>query len=96
MSTIIPVVGTNQNVAVAVASAKTTNPVWPTGTSAFVRLASTTACYVAFGEDPTATTSDMIINAGTKGEFFKIQSNFKVAALRVTADGVLSVMAASA
>lgn len=82
-------IGVNQNVAVSSSSATTSNAV---GTP-FVRLASTTACYVVFGTNPTATTSGVLINAGAVGEVFKIPVGYKVAAIRVSADGVLSVTA---
>ena len=79
----------NQNVAVSSTTAVTSNAV---GTP-FVRLASTTACYVVFGAAPTATSSGVLINPSDVGEIFKIPAGFKVAAIRVTGDGVLSVTA---
>lgn len=58
-----------------------------------IRLVSTTDCFVAIGENPTATTSDMFIPSGNV-EFFAIQLNHKVSAIRSAADGDLYITAA--
>lgn len=82
-------IGSTQNVTISGTSAVTSNAVG----SPFVRLASTTNCYVAFGTGPTATTSDMLVATSNKGEVFKINPNWKVAGIQVSAGGVLSVTA---
>jgi hypothetical protein len=76
-----------QNVSTSGTSAVTSATV---GTP-FVRLACTASCYVNFGSSPTATTSSILLNAGTAGEIFKCSPNDKVAGIQVSAGGVLSV-----
>jgi hypothetical protein len=79
--------GTVQKVAVAVASAATTNAM--ASTTEVVRVAVSTDCYVAFGA--TATTSDHFLPAGTV-EYFKMPTaGTKLAFIRNTADGVATV-----
>jgi hypothetical protein len=82
---------TTQNLTISGTSAVTTNAV----NAPFVRLASTTACYVQFGSSPTATTSDMLVNASIIGEVFKMEPGWKVAAIQVSAGGTLSVTGVS-
>lgn len=99
MTNFIAQVGTTQVIAAGATSAATTNPVYGTypPLAAFVRLASTTPCHVVFGVTPVATTQGMLIYPGV-GEVFKIQANFKVAAIAATGatPGVLSVTAVDA
>lgn len=55
-----------------------------------IRLRATTDCHVAFGQSPTATTSDMLLGSG-ETEYFEITAGHKVSAVRATADGDLFV-----
>jgi len=55
-----------------------------------VRLVSTTACHVAFGSNPTATTSSTYLPAGSV-EYFKIKGGDKIAAIKNTAAGSLYI-----
>ena len=48
----------------------------------FVRVVSDVACHLKFGVNPTATTSDMLIQAATV-EFFAVIPDQKIAALEV-------------
>lgn len=54
------------------------------------RMVSTTACYLAFGSNPTATSSGIYLPAGVV-EVFGITPGEKVAALKVASAGVLSI-----
>lgn len=79
--------GTVQKVAVATASAATTNAM--AATTEVIRVAVNTDCYMAFGN--TATTSDHFLPAGTV-EYFKMPTaGTKIAFIRNTADGVATV-----
>ena len=80
--------GTNQNITVAGTSAATTNAF--SNGAVVLRLATTTDCYIAVGASPTATTSHAILPAGTIDHIL-VEPSEKVAALQVTAGGVLSV-----
>lgn len=80
--------GTVQKVAVATASAATTNAV--AATTEVIRVAVNTDCYMLFGTAPTATTSSHFLPAGTV-ELFQITPGHKVAFIRNTADGVATV-----
>ncbi|MHA1566434.1 MAG: hypothetical protein ACTSX7_14065 [Alphaproteobacteria bacterium] len=56
-----------------------------------VRLVSTTDCYVAIGEEPTASSNDMFLPAGVP-EFMRVMhGRDKIAALRASTDGTLSI-----
>jgi hypothetical protein len=59
-----------------------------------VRLVATEACYVAIGDNPTATSSSMYLPAATP-EYFGIGGGQKVAALQVASGGVLNVTEAA-
>lgn len=59
-------------------------------TTKVVRLVSTTDCYVAFGSNPTATSSDLLLVAGVV-EFFRVDPGSKIAALKVATAGLLSI-----
>jgi hypothetical protein len=79
--------GTVQKVAVAVASAATTNVI--AAATEVIRVAVSTDCYMAFGT--TATVSDHFLPAGTV-EYFKMPvAGTKLAFIRNTADGVATV-----
>ena len=83
-------VGTTQSIAVAATSAATSNAF--DAETTIVRISTTTNCYIAFGSSPTATTSDVLMPAGTT-EYFKVPvpGTSKLAAIRDTADGKLRV-----
>ena len=79
---------TNQNVTTSGTSAVITNA---TGTQIrILRLAATADTYIAIGAAPTATTSDLIIPAGTI-DYINVPASTKVAGLQVSGAGVLSV-----
>lgn len=77
--------GTPVNVAVGSVTAQSAAV-----TATRVRIVSTTNCYIAFGSNPTADTSSLLLAAGHP-EIFTFTTGQKVACLRVTADGVLSI-----
>lgn len=56
-----------------------------------VRVAATADCYIAVGESPVATTSDVFLPAGVP-EYFTVNKGVdKIAAIRASVDGVLSI-----
>lgn len=55
-----------------------------------VRLLSTVDCYVAFGSNPTATSSSLYMVAGVP-EYFAVDPGSKVAVLQVASGGNLSI-----
>jgi len=55
-----------------------------------IRIATTAAIYVAFGTNPTATSSDLIMGIDAI-EHFKITPGHKVSVLQVTAGGKVSI-----
>lgn len=56
-----------------------------------VRLISTQDCYVAFGANPTAVAGNTMLKAGVP-EIFRANANIdKIAAIRVTNDGILNI-----
>ena len=55
-----------------------------------VRLFSTQDCYVAFGTNPTATSSSMFLPAGIV-EYFGVTESSKLAVLQVTSSGILYI-----
>lgn len=59
-------------------------------TASIVRIVCTTAAYIAFGSNPTATAADMYIGADTP-EYFRITPGHKVSAVQVAAGGTLHV-----
>lgn len=79
---------TNQTIAVGAASVALTNPF---GTyTTVVRLCSTTACHIALGASPTATTSSPYLPANTPW-FIEVAPGQKVAAIQNAAGGTLHV-----
>jgi hypothetical protein len=76
-----------QTVAIGVASAQ--SAATASGTK-YVRIACTSAAYIAIGANPTATSSSMIVPANT-AQIFKCNGSDKVACLQVSAGGVMSV-----
>jgi hypothetical protein len=65
-------------------------------TAVLVRLVATVACHIAVGSNPTATTGNLYLPAGTP-EYFLIDSGQKIAAVKATgaADGQLFISPAS-
>jgi hypothetical protein len=65
-------------------------------TAVLVRLVATVACHISVGSNPTATTSNLYLPAGTP-EYFLIDSGQKIAAVKATgaADGQLFISPAS-
>lgn len=85
--------GTVQNVVTATgASAATTNAM--AITTGVVRVLSTTDCYLAIGTGTPAATSSSLFLPAYAVEYFRVDggSTVKVAALAVTAAGVLNVV----
>lgn len=81
-------VGPAQAVNVTAASVQST--ALAASTCFMVRLLATQDCYVAFGTNPTATTSSTRLIAN-QVEYFAAKAGDKIAVLRVSADGSLSV-----
>lgn len=84
--------GTSQAVSVSGSSAQSSAL---TSGASIMRLVSTTDCYVAFGTNPTATTSSLFLPANVP-EYFGIPSSnqnetWKVAVIQSTASGTLNV-----
>lgn len=80
--------GATQTVAVGAASAANTTG-FAAGTQA-VRVVSTTACHIAFGAAPTATTNDAYLPANWVAEY-TVSPGDKIAAIQNTAAGNLYV-----
>jgi len=59
-------------------------------TASFARIVCTTAAYIAFGETPTATASDLYVPADSP-EYFRIPPGHKVSAVQVASGGTLHV-----
>jgi hypothetical protein len=79
--------GTNQRLAVGVA------PVQSAAfgaASAYVRIYSSVDVYLAFGSNPTATTSDLVLSGGA-AEFFAVAPGSKVSVLKVQDVGFATV-----
>lgn len=73
--------------AVAAASAQTA----AIATAGDYELSSDTDCYVLVGSNPTATTASMFIAAG-RPRTLALKAGEKVAAIRKTADGTLTLL----
>lgn len=82
--------GTTQTVAYTNVAAATTNAVGST----FVRIVCTTAAFVAFGTNPTATTADLFVPANYP-EWFPIDPSHKVSIVRLTDSGSAYVTGAA-
>jgi hypothetical protein len=83
--------GTAQNVTVVATS--TQSAALPAGTT-MVRLVSTQDCFVAFGPNPTATTSSTSLRSGV-AEYFGVAKGDLIAVIRASADGSLNITAGS-
>jgi hypothetical protein len=79
--------GVSQNVAIGAASVQS---------AAFgelttcVRVVSTSDCFIAIGQNPTATTSSMLLPAGAP-EYLAVDAGMKVAVIQQSAAGSLNV-----
>lgn len=87
---IVPV--SPQNVTVSSSSAQ--SAALGAGTT-LVRLAATTDMWLAFGTNPTATTSGIFMPSGSI-EYFGVSPGSKIAAIRDSADGKLNIVEAGA
>lgn len=81
-------IGTNQTITVGAASAALGTAFGAYTTVA--RLVSTTACHIAYGATPTATTSNAYLPANTPW-FIEVAPGMKVAAIQNAAGGTLHV-----
>jgi hypothetical protein len=79
---------TTQNKAYTVASAAIANAVG--GEIRLVRVWCTTDCHIKVGITPTATTADIPITAKV-AEYIPVNGGDKLAAIRISADGVMYV-----
>ena len=59
-------------------------------TTTLIRVIASTDCYLRFGSNPTATTSDMLLLANIP-EYFGVTPGEKVSAIRSTASGTLYI-----
>lgn len=59
------------------------------------RVSADAACYIAFGSNPTATTSSHFLPAGVV-EYIQVNDSQKIAALQVSAAGTLYISEATA
>jgi hypothetical protein len=78
---------TSQNVTVSGASAQSAPFIQG---ARLVRLVSTTDCYVAFGTNPTAVATSVLLPAG-QPEYFAVKPGWRVAAIQATAGGTLNI-----
>jgi hypothetical protein len=73
------IAGTGKNVAIGAASVQSA----VVGTQTFaVRVASTGACHIEIGPNPTATATSALIPANVAGEYFKVSPGDKVAVIQ--------------
>lgn len=63
-------------------------------TTTMVRLIASAACHVAFGTNPTATTSNMYLAANVP-EYFGVTPSTKIAAIQVSGGGNLNITEAA-
>lgn len=80
--------GSTQTAAYTSASASVSSG-FATGTQV-VRVSATTGCYIKFGSSPSATTSDAYLKGG-EPEYFVVTPGQKVAAIRTSTNGTLTV-----
>lgn len=88
----ISVVKTGANITVGAASASVAMPTDSAGTiPKYIRVASTSACYVKIGQSGVAAAAgDLLINPGG-GEVLKVHNQGFIAAIQVSAGGVLQI-----
>ena len=80
--------GDSQRVAVGGTSAQSTAL---SSETIIVRVQSDVACYLAFGDNPTATNTDLVLPANTV-EYFGVAPGSKVAVLQVGGAGFLNIV----
>lgn len=83
----VKITGTNQAIAVGAASVQ--SAAFGTGVS-LIRVATTVDCYIAQGSNPTASSSTPLLTAGSI-EHFVVAAGEKLAAIRVSTSGVMSI-----
>jgi hypothetical protein len=66
----------------------------PVTSSFLVRLISTADCHIAISDEPTATTSDMLVRSGVV-EYFAVKRGDRISVIRSTANGLLYITQAS-
>jgi len=81
-------IGTHQNVAYTGTAGTVANVV--TAGVQKVRVVATSACYIAIGVSPTATTAGIYLPADSP-EYFTIAAGEKVSAIQLSAGGTLHV-----
>lgn len=81
------IAGTQQTVSVGAGS--TQSSAFATGVR-IIRVFSTQDCFLKFGSDPTATTSDCFC-AGGIYQYYGVQEGWKVAAIRSSSSGSLYI-----
>jgi hypothetical protein len=82
--------GISQAVAIGAISAQSTAIGQTTG---LVRLCASSDCFVAFGSNPTASSSSLFLPAGMV-EYFGINPGDKIAVIQSSASGFLSIVEA--
>lgn len=88
-TTFKPIESTTKKITVAGTSAATSAAT--SGKYPVLRIATSTDCYITWGAtSPTATTSDMLLTAGAV-EYLSLPGQVFVAAIQVSAGGVLTV-----
>lgn len=60
-------------------------------TTRVVRVAASTDCHIAFGTNPTATTTSTYLPAGAV-DYFAVEAGQRAAVIRATVDGFVSVV----
>lgn len=76
--------------AISFGATSSQSAVFGAGTN-IIRLVASQGAYIAIGENPTATTSSAFLPAGLV-EYLRVTPGYRVAALRTSVDGVLSVV----
>ena len=81
-------IGTHQSIAYTGTAGTVANAI--TVGSYKVRVVATSACYIAFGSSPTATTAGVYMPADTV-EYFTVHPGEKISAIQLSAGGTLHV-----
>lgn len=80
--------GTNQNLSLSTTHAVTSNAMSADATH--IRVATNVDCYVSVGASPTATTTDILLPAGTI-DYILVEPSDKVSGEALSGTGVMSV-----
>ena len=88
--TLMQSAGSTSTVSVSGTSAQSSAISVEAKSHALVRVVSTTNCHLAFGNNPTATTSNLLLPAFTV-EYFKMNTGDKIAAIQNSASGTLYI-----